>query len=149
MALLPLVEMGTAPPIVPGYDMLRPMNRFTRRHVELDNCSCPIAEHSRTMALIELSCACKRTDCLVNPWLAVLLGRPFLDMVFSALDCSHDDYHALFVLCLLYAVSHSQGESQPGGFLGKRYRKNRVTTSSINIYATDSANVYIRGTGRP
>uniref|UniRef100_A0A8C5BTP5 C-type lectin domain containing 16A n=1 Tax=Gadus morhua TaxID=8049 RepID=A0A8C5BTP5_GADMO len=36
-------------------------------------------------------------------------SRPFLDMVFSALDCSHDDYHALFVLCLLYAVSHSQG----------------------------------------
>ncbi|XP_059929405.1 protein CLEC16A isoform X1 [Gadus macrocephalus] len=44
-----------------------------------------------------------------SPWLPVLPGRPFLDMVFSALDCSHDDYHALFVLCLLYAVSHSQG----------------------------------------
>ena len=25
MALLPLVEMGTAPPIVPGYDMLQPI----------------------------------------------------------------------------------------------------------------------------
>ncbi|XP_055366602.1 protein CLEC16A isoform X2 [Betta splendens] len=36
-------------------------------------------------------------------------SRPFLDMVYSALDCSNDDYHALFVLCLLYAVSHSQG----------------------------------------
>ncbi|CAL8305414.1 unnamed protein product [Merluccius merluccius] len=36
-------------------------------------------------------------------------SRPFLDMVYSALDCTHDDYHALFVLCLLYAVSHSQG----------------------------------------
>ncbi|XP_056263893.1 protein CLEC16A [Pseudoliparis swirei] len=35
--------------------------------------------------------------------------RPFLDMVYSALDCNHDDYHALFVLCLLYAVSHSRG----------------------------------------
>uniref|UniRef100_A0A8K9XFZ8 C-type lectin domain containing 16A n=1 Tax=Oncorhynchus mykiss TaxID=8022 RepID=A0A8K9XFZ8_ONCMY len=35
--------------------------------------------------------------------------RPFLDMVYSALDCSEDDYHALFVLCLLYAVSHSKG----------------------------------------
>uniref|UniRef100_A0A8C4ZF64 C-type lectin domain containing 16A n=1 Tax=Gadus morhua TaxID=8049 RepID=A0A8C4ZF64_GADMO len=45
------------------------------------------------------------------PWLPVLPGRPFLDMVFSALDCSHDDYHALFVLCLLYAVSHSQGDA--------------------------------------
>uniref|UniRef100_A0A8C6KAQ9 C-type lectin domain containing 16A n=1 Tax=Nothobranchius furzeri TaxID=105023 RepID=A0A8C6KAQ9_NOTFU len=34
-------------------------------------------------------------------------SRPFLDMVYSALDCTSDDYHALFVLCLLYAVSHS------------------------------------------
>ncbi|CAG5897575.1 unnamed protein product [Menidia menidia] len=36
-------------------------------------------------------------------------SRPFLDMVYSALDCTADDYHALFVLCLLYAVSHSRG----------------------------------------
>ncbi|KAG7239503.1 hypothetical protein INR49_028974 [Caranx melampygus] len=36
-------------------------------------------------------------------------SRPFLDMVYSALDCTGDDYHALFVLCLLYAVSHSKG----------------------------------------
>ncbi|XP_034448363.1 protein CLEC16A isoform X2 [Hippoglossus hippoglossus] len=36
-------------------------------------------------------------------------SRPFLDMVYSALDCGNDDYHALFVLCLLYAVSHSKG----------------------------------------
>ncbi|KAM4530978.1 protein CLEC16A isoform 2-T2 [Odontesthes bonariensis] len=36
-------------------------------------------------------------------------SRPFLDMVYSALDCTNDDYHALFVLCLLYAVSHSRG----------------------------------------
>ncbi|MEQ2166145.1 hypothetical protein GOODEAATRI_024777 [Goodea atripinnis] len=35
--------------------------------------------------------------------------RPFLDMVYSALDCTNDDYHALFVLCLLYAISHSKG----------------------------------------
>ena len=47
-----LVEMGTAPPIVPGKEMLRPMNRFSHRHVYSDNCSCPIEEHNRTMALI-------------------------------------------------------------------------------------------------
>ncbi|MEQ2230032.1 Protein CL16A, partial [Ilyodon furcidens] len=35
--------------------------------------------------------------------------RPFLDMVYSALDCTNDDYHALFVLCLLFAISHSKG----------------------------------------
>ena len=64
------IEMGTAPPIVPGNYMLRPMNRFTHHHVELNNCSFPIAEHSLlTMALIGLSCACKRTDCFsLSPW---------------------------------------------------------------------------------
>ena len=41
-ALSPLVEMGTAPPIVPGYDMLRPVIRFSHRHVYSDNCSCLI-----------------------------------------------------------------------------------------------------------
>ncbi|KAJ8251102.1 hypothetical protein GJAV_G00217270 [Gymnothorax javanicus] len=38
-----------------------------------------------------------------------LRSRPFLDMVYSALDCTTDDYYALFVLCLLYAMSHSKG----------------------------------------
>ena len=28
-----LVEMGTAPPIVPGHDMFRPMKRCSNRHV--------------------------------------------------------------------------------------------------------------------
>uniref|UniRef100_A0A4W4H9B2 C-type lectin domain containing 16A n=1 Tax=Electrophorus electricus TaxID=8005 RepID=A0A4W4H9B2_ELEEL len=36
-------------------------------------------------------------------------SRPFLDMVYSALDCEMEDYHALFVLCLLFALSHSKG----------------------------------------
>ncbi|XP_063078084.1 protein CLEC16A isoform X3 [Engraulis encrasicolus] len=36
-------------------------------------------------------------------------SRPFLDMVYNALHCTEDDYHALFVLCLLYALSHSKG----------------------------------------
>ncbi|KAK7939871.1 hypothetical protein WMY93_003197 [Mugilogobius chulae] len=35
--------------------------------------------------------------------------RPFLEMVYTALDCTSDDYQALFVLCLLYAISHSKG----------------------------------------
>ncbi|GAA6085053.1 protein CLEC16A isoform X6 [Tachysurus ichikawai] len=34
---------------------------------------------------------------------------PFLDMVYNALDCEKEDYHALFVLCLLFALSHSKG----------------------------------------
>uniref|UniRef100_F7E7Y3 C-type lectin domain containing 16A n=1 Tax=Monodelphis domestica TaxID=13616 RepID=F7E7Y3_MONDO len=36
-------------------------------------------------------------------------NRPFLDMVYNALDNPEDDYHALFVLCLLYAMSHNKG----------------------------------------
>ena len=62
MALLPLVEMGTAPPIVPWYDMLRPIIRFSHRHVYSDICCCLIEYHSRTMAVIRLSHACKCTE---------------------------------------------------------------------------------------
>uniref|UniRef100_A0A8D0GCT5 C-type lectin domain containing 16A n=1 Tax=Sphenodon punctatus TaxID=8508 RepID=A0A8D0GCT5_SPHPU len=36
-------------------------------------------------------------------------NRPFLDMVYKAVDCAEDDYYALFVLCLLYAMSHNKG----------------------------------------
>ncbi|XP_040214470.1 protein CLEC16A isoform X4 [Rana temporaria] len=36
-------------------------------------------------------------------------NRPFLDMVYSTLECSEDDYYTLFVLCLLYAMSHNIG----------------------------------------
>ncbi|XP_006776356.1 PREDICTED: protein CLEC16A isoform X7 [Myotis davidii] len=40
---------------------------------------------------------------------SVQWNRPFLDMVYHALDSPDDDYHALFVLCLLYAMSHNNG----------------------------------------
>lgn len=36
-------------------------------------------------------------------------NRPFLDMVYSTLECTEDDYYTLFVLCLLYAMSHNNG----------------------------------------
>nr|XP_033770615.1 protein CLEC16A isoform X4 [Geotrypetes seraphini] len=36
-------------------------------------------------------------------------SRPFLDMVYNALDCTEEDYYALFILCLLYAMSHNKG----------------------------------------
>ena len=42
VALLSLVEMGKAPPIILGYDMLRPILQFSHRHVYLDNYSCLI-----------------------------------------------------------------------------------------------------------
>ncbi|XP_038676864.1 protein CLEC16A isoform X6 [Scyliorhinus canicula] len=35
--------------------------------------------------------------------------RPFLDMVYNAVECSEEDYYALFVLCLLFAMSHNKG----------------------------------------
>ena len=56
--------MGTAPPIVPGYDTLQPINRFSHAYSNDYNWSCPIEDHSQTMALIGLSCACKRTEYL-------------------------------------------------------------------------------------
>ncbi|XP_026506437.1 protein CLEC16A isoform X5 [Terrapene carolina triunguis] len=36
-------------------------------------------------------------------------SRPFFDMVYNAQDCAEDDYYALFVLCLLYAMSQNKG----------------------------------------
>ncbi|XP_018091786.1 protein CLEC16A isoform X1 [Xenopus laevis] len=36
-------------------------------------------------------------------------NRPFLDMVYSNLECTEDDYYTLFVLCLLYAMTHNTG----------------------------------------
>lgn len=48
----------------------------------------------------------------------LLFSRPFLDMVYHALDSADDDYHALFVLCLLYAMSHNKGKpALPPAFL--------------------------------
>uniref|UniRef100_A0A5F9CKZ6 C-type lectin domain containing 16A n=1 Tax=Oryctolagus cuniculus TaxID=9986 RepID=A0A5F9CKZ6_RABIT len=46
---------------------------------------------------------------------SVQWSRPFLDMVYHALDSPDDDYHALFVLCLLYAMSHNKapGTQEP------------------------------------
>ena len=45
VALLPPVEMGTAPTFIPGYDVLLPIVRL---YVYLDNCSWPIELQSRT-----------------------------------------------------------------------------------------------------
>ncbi|XP_040297120.1 protein CLEC16A [Bufo bufo] len=36
-------------------------------------------------------------------------SRPFLDMVYSTLEGTDDDYYTLFVLCLLYAMSRNNG----------------------------------------
>lgn len=38
-------------------------------------------------------------------------------MVYHALDSQDDDYHALFVLCLLYAMSHNKGKPTPLSYL--------------------------------
>nr|CAD7601801.1 unnamed protein product [Timema genevievae] len=40
---------------------------------------------------------------------ASLVDKPFLEMVFNTLQCSENDYAALFALCLLYALGHNKG----------------------------------------
>ena len=37
--------------------------------------------------------------------------RPYLEAVFNALECSENDYEALFALCLLYALGHNEGRN--------------------------------------
>ncbi|KAH9495816.1 Protein CL16A [Bulinus truncatus] len=39
-------------------------------------------------------------------------NRPYLEAIFNALECSENDYSALFALCLLYAMGKSEGISQ-------------------------------------
>ena len=40
---------------------------------------------------------------------ALCFSRPFLDTIYSALNCTENDYSALFALCLLYAMLHNRG----------------------------------------
>ena len=49
-------------PAYRGMTCSSPIIRFSHRHVYSDNCRCLIEWHSGTMAVIWLSCACKRTD---------------------------------------------------------------------------------------
>ncbi|XP_056019536.1 protein CLEC16A-like isoform X2 [Ostrea edulis] len=39
-------------------------------------------------------------------------NRPYLEAIFNALECSENDYEALFALCLLYAMGHNEGIHQ-------------------------------------
>nr|CAD7442016.1 unnamed protein product [Timema bartmani] len=41
-----------------------------------------------------------------------LVDKPFLEMVFNTLQCSENDYAALFALCLLYALGHNKETSE-------------------------------------
>lgn len=54
-------------------------------------------------------------------------------MVYNALDCAEDDYYALFVLCLLYAMSHNKGK-QCLLLLGKPMR--HVVLNSQDLFVT-------------
>ncbi|XP_053391680.1 protein CLEC16A-like isoform X2 [Mercenaria mercenaria] len=39
-------------------------------------------------------------------------NRPYLEAIFHALECTENDYEALFALCLLYAMGHNEGIHQ-------------------------------------
>ncbi|KAK7111440.1 protein CLEC16A-like isoform X2 [Littorina saxatilis] len=41
-----------------------------------------------------------------------LENRPYLETLFTALECTENDYSALFALCLLYAMGQNEGISQ-------------------------------------
>ncbi|XP_076446550.1 protein CLEC16A-like isoform X2 [Babylonia areolata] len=41
-----------------------------------------------------------------------LENRPYLETLFNALECTENDYSALFALCLLYAMGQNEGISQ-------------------------------------
>lgn len=50
----------------------------------------------------------KSNPCLVS---STEVQPVFLEAIVSTLDCSENDYVALFALCLLYAISHNKGSN--------------------------------------
>ncbi|XP_061181779.1 protein CLEC16A-like isoform X2 [Saccostrea echinata] len=52
------------------------------------------------------------TDAEQSPATFSLDNRPYLEAVFTALECTENDYEALFALCLLYAMGHNEGIHQ-------------------------------------
>lgn len=42
----------------------------------------------------------------------LLANKPFLEMIVNTLQCSENDYAALFALCLLYALGHNPGTAR-------------------------------------
>jgi hypothetical protein len=44
-----------------------------------------------------------------SPQQQLLANKPFLEMIVNTLQCSENDYAALFALCLLYALGHNPG----------------------------------------
>ena len=40
---------------------------------------------------------------------SIFYCRPYLEAIFHALECTENDYEALFALCLLYAMGHNEG----------------------------------------
>lgn len=47
-----------------------------------------------------------------KPQLFTLENRPYLETLFNALECTENDYSALFALCLLWAMGQNEGISQ-------------------------------------
>ena len=45
-----------------------------------------------------------------SPAAAAASPRPFMTAILDALDCSQNDYTALFALCLLHAIGNNKGE---------------------------------------
>lgn len=61
----------------------------------------------------------------------LILQRPFLDTVLSALDCTENDYLALLALCLIYAMSYNKGCI----FFTTHYVKNVISDPIFTVYS--------------
>ncbi|XP_064087080.1 protein CLEC16A homolog isoform X4 [Macrobrachium nipponense] len=63
--------------------------------------------------------------------------RPFLNSLVASLDCTGDDYAALFGLCLLYALGHNQGVNQELLELTEVERETADASLSYNAHVVD------------
>ena len=139
--------MGTAPPIVPGYDMLQPIIRFSHWHVYVENCSCLIEQHSWPMAVIRLNCACKCTHWL--HWFSLLLPLhqrcTTVLLIESSFSLSQSRF---FALAGFANASYMKPAHIPFIDLGKYCRNVDMTRRRIsshwNVYSDDAITLMCR-----
>ncbi|BFZ02816.1 hypothetical protein BsWGS_05855 [Bradybaena similaris] len=92
---------------------LSPSSEVCSGDTELSSPTQNSTDEEKLMGRVHHRLAPMRAPPLENPQMSFSLeNRPYLEAIFNALECSENDYSALFALCLLYAMGKSEGISQ-------------------------------------
>ncbi|KAI1286938.1 Protein CLEC16A [Halotydeus destructor] len=84
---------------------------------------------------------CLKRDCALDE------ERPFLNVLFHSLDCTHrnDDHLFIFALCLIYSIVHNEGieESQLGD-LSVRAEESQEANPNVELNSTKLIDYLVR-----